>query len=118
MPQIRISTSTAAGWVAYRVRIASIRPPSLLGFIASVNFGAAARRARRSAAVSAVSALRPSLSRTSPAGVNVTERLVRSNSRTPILRSSRWMVLDSGGCAIPSRLAARPKFSSSATATK
>jgi len=37
---------------------------------------------------------------------------------TPIRRSSRLMARDNGGCAMPSRSAARPKCSSSATATK
>ena len=44
-----------------------------------------------------------------------TVRLVRSSSTAPSRRSSCWIARDSGGCAIPSRCAARPKCSSSAT---
>src|SRR6266540_895137 len=57
-------------------------------------------------------------SSTCPASVRVTRRVVRSSSRTPSLASSWRMALDRGGCAMPSRAAARLKFSSWATATK
>ncbi len=80
--------------------------------------GRAARRVRRSAASTASRAARPSRSSTDPASVSVTARLVRSSSATPSRRSSCRIARDSGGCAIPSRCAARPKCSSSATATK
>ncbi len=78
----------------------------------------AARRVRRSAASTASRAARPSRSRTAPASVSATARRVRSSSVTPSRRSSCWIARDSGGCAMPSRSAARPKCSSSATATK
>lgn len=47
-----------------------------------------------------------------------TERRSRSNRRTPRSRSSAMICWDKDGPAIRSRLAARPKLSSSATATK
>ena len=50
--------------------------------------------------------------------LRATVRLVRSSSATPSRRSSWRIARDNGGCAIPSRCAARPKCSSSATATK
>ena len=56
--------------------------------------------------------------RTAMPGWEVSLRLVRSSSSTPSRRSSCRIARDSGGCAIPSRRAARPKCSSSATATK
>jgi hypothetical protein len=51
-------------------------------------------------------------------GVSVTERRSRSNSRTPRSRSRALICWASDGPAMRSRAAARPKFSSSATATK
>jgi NAD(P)-dependent dehydrogenase (short-subunit alcohol dehydrogenase family) len=57
-------------------------------------------------------------SSTEPASVSATERLVRISRSAPSRRSSCRIARDSGGCAIPSRSAARPKCSSSATATK
>ena len=53
-----------------------------------------------------------------PALVSRTERVLRSKSWTPSSFSSCRICWLSGGCAICSRLAARPKCSSSATATK
>ena len=54
----------------------------------------------------------------SPAAVSSTLRVVRWNSTTPISASSALICWDSGGWAICSRSAARPKCASSATATK
>jgi hypothetical protein len=45
-------------------------------------------------------------------------REVRFSSGVPSSASSRRICCDSGGCAMCSRAAARPKCSSSATATK
>ena len=62
---------------------------------------------------------RPALAQQHRAGVGqVTPRRSRSSSSTPSRRSSWRIARDSGGWAIPSRTAARPKCSSSATATK
>src|SRR4051812_32574108 len=53
-----------------------------------------------------------------PAAVRRTLRLVRSSSCTPTACSSSWIWRESGGCVMCRRAAARPKCSSSATATK
>ncbi|GGQ36275.1 hypothetical protein GCM10010266_69520 [Streptomyces griseomycini] len=50
-------------------------------------------------------------SRTAPASVSVTLRLVRSSSVTPSCRSSRAMARDRGGWAISRRWAALPRRS-------
>ncbi len=68
--------------------------------------------------MTASSAVRASRSSTSPAAVSLTCRVVRTSSATPSCRSRSRIARDSGGCAMPSREAARPKCSSSATATK
>ncbi|KVC84100.1 hypothetical protein WI75_05400 [Burkholderia ubonensis] len=46
------------------------------------------------------------------------EMLLRSSSAMPSACSSSWICRLSGGCVMKSRCAARPKCSSSATATK
>jgi len=53
-----------------------------------------------------------------PAGVSRTERLVRSSSGASMMCSRTWICLLSGGWVMFKRAAARPKCSSSATATK
>ena len=58
------------------------------------------------------------LASTSPAGVSATVRLLRSSNPVPSRRSRFRIAFDSDGWAIPSRAAARPKCSSSATARK
>ncbi|CAM5716376.1 hypothetical protein SGRIM119S_00057 [Streptomyces griseorubiginosus] len=78
----------------------------------------AACRVRRSAAATALRIERASDSRTAPASVSVTLRLVRSSNVTPSCRSSRAMARDRGGWAISRRWAALPKCNSSATAAK
>src|SRR5690349_11688415 len=57
-------------------------------------------------------------SKVSPWAVNVTVRRSRSNNRTPRSRSRDLICCDNEGPAMCNRAAARPKFSSSATATK
>jgi hypothetical protein len=96
------------------------RPPSLPGLTATARRGSGcpARWARCTAAVTASSAARPLSSSARPAGVSDTSRVVRSSNRTPRRDSSWEIAFDSGGWAIPSRCAAREKFSSSATAAK
>ena len=54
----------------------------------------------------------------SPAGVSSTRRVVRTNSTSPSSRSSSRIARESGDCDMCRRSAARPKCSSSATATK
>ena len=66
---------------------------------------------REHAASAAAAATRPPRSA-------ATLREVRRSSSTPSWRSKVRIAVLSGGWAIPSRLAARPKWSSSATATK
>ncbi|BBX68268.1 hypothetical protein MPSYJ_17290 [Mycolicibacterium psychrotolerans] len=61
---------------------------------------------------------RASATSAAPAGVRATERRSRSNSCTFRSRSSALICWDSDGPAMRNRCAARPKFSSSATATK
>jgi len=56
--------------------------------------------------------------RAAPVAVRVTERRSRSNKRTFRSRSSALICCERDGPAIRRRSAARPKFSSSATATK
>jgi len=65
-----------------------------------------------------ISSLRLPSSRTSPAGVSSTCRLLRTNSGVPRVCSNLRICTLSDGCAMCSRDAARPKWSSSATATK
>ncbi|MGI5292329.1 hypothetical protein ACQEVF_54790 [Nonomuraea polychroma] len=77
-----------------------------------------ARWVRAVAAATASRTLAASLAGTSPAAVSETPRLDRSNNLTPRRRSSFWIARDNGGYAIPSRSAALPKCSSSATARK
>src|SRR5699024_1120810 len=57
-------------------------------------------------------------SRALPAGERLTERVVRLNSEVPSSASRARIVRLRGGWAMPRRSAARPKWSSSATATK
>ena len=75
------------------------------------------RRASSGAASASASSRRASTRNTSPAAVSVTRRLSRSSSCAPTARSSFWICRLSGGWVIFSRAAARPKCSSSATAT-
>ena len=75
------------------------------------------RRARSGAASARASIRRASRRNASPAGVSATRRLSRSSSCAPTAASSFWIWRLSGGCVIRSRAAARPKCSSSATAT-
>src|SRR6266700_5297738 len=100
--------------------MAGSRPASPPGFMARIRRGSRvpARCVRSIAADTASSATRASRLSTRPASVSATARLVRSNRVTPSLRSSCRTALDSAGCAMPSRAAARPKCSSSATARK
>ena len=74
--------------------------------------GVLLRRARRRARME-----RARSSRTSPAGSSSTRRVVRRSSVTPTSASRRRMICESGDCAMCSRAAARPKCSSSPTAT-
>jgi len=53
-----------------------------------------------------------------PAEVSSTLRVVRTNNTTPKSRSSSRIARDRGDCDMCNRVAARPKWSSSATATK
>lgn len=76
-----------------------------------------ARRAASTPASTCASVRRAASSSTSPAAVSRT-RGRRVKSAHPTCCSSRRMLWLSGGCAIPSRSAARPKCCSSATATK
>src|SRR4051812_10774997 len=80
--------------------------------------GAAARRASSTANSTSASALRARASSATPAGVSSTRRVVRTNSTSPSWRSSSRIARDSGDCDMCRRSAARPKCSSSATATK
>ena len=57
-------------------------------------------------------------SSTSPAGASSTLRVVRYSSGSPSSASKRRICCESGGWAMWSRSAARPKCRSSATATK
>jgi hypothetical protein len=75
------------------------------------------RRATSGAESASDSSRRASTRNTSPAAVSVTLRLSRSSSWAPTTRSSFWICRLSGGWVIFSRAAARPKCSSSATAT-
>ena len=69
-------------------------------------------------ATSACSKVRLASTRnTDPAALNSTLRLDRLNRSTPMLISRRRIAWLNGGCAILRRAAARPKCSSSATAT-
>ena len=61
---------------------------------------------------------RASSRKTAPAGVSATERGPRDNSWALNAASSAWICVLKDGCAIPNRSAARPKCSSSASATK
>ena len=74
-------------------------------------------RAYAGKAPARASRLRASGSSAAPAGVSCTLRLVRSNSRKPSADSSSAMACVSGGWVMLRRRAARPKCSSSATAT-
>jgi hypothetical protein len=100
--------------------MAGSRPPSPPAFMATTSLGSVrpARRVLIVAARTASSTFAASSASTSPAGVSTTRCPERSNSSTPSRRSSFWIALDSGGCAMPSRHAARPKCNSSATAAK
>ena len=119
-PPKTTSRGSAAGARSYAARIAGSRPASPPGFIARIRRGSRlpARCVRRAAADTASSATCASRRSTTPASVSATARLVRSSRVTPSRRSSCRTVLDSAGCAMPSRAAARPKCSSSATARK
>ncbi len=105
---------TGAGRAAARCSRRSTRRPATAG---------PTRRRRRAAPGRAAPALRAAAgarrgSSAAPAGVSVTLRLVRAKSGAPSSASSAWMLCDSGGCVMCRRCAARPKCSSSATATK
>src|SRR5579875_842701 len=78
----------------------------------------AAARARRLTRSSASSVSRTPTTRSSPAGVSATWRGVRRSSVTPSARSSEATWRLTCGWESPSASAARPKCSSSATATK
>lgn len=95
----------------------SASPPGLITKRSRVS-RSPARRAFSIAAPTASNACRPWYCSTSPAEVRATCRLDRSTSATPSRSSSRRTALDKAGCAIPSRCAARPKWSSSARAAK
>ncbi len=69
------------------------------------------------AAPAAATAARAGSSIAAPASVSATWARVRVNSRTPACSSSRAICWLSAGCVTCSRSAARPKCSSSATAT-
>ncbi|MOA42909.1 hypothetical protein D3C78_1650040 [compost metagenome] len=77
-----------------------------------------ARRATSTALSNWASTARASGRNSSPTVLSATRRLVRSNRQTPSSSSSAWICWLSGGWEMPSRAAARPKCSSSATATK
>ncbi len=77
-----------------------------------------ARRVRSMASSKSRRIRRASSNRTPPASVNVVLRGCRIKTEYPSAPSSFWICCVSGGCAIPRRTAARPKCSSSATATK
>lgn len=72
--------------------------------------------AARTAVSRSSSTVRTGSRKDSPALVSRTERVLRSKSWTPSSFSSWRICWLSGGWAICSRLAARPKWSSSATA--
>src|SRR5258708_5188826 len=78
----------------------------------------AARFARVTAASAAASIGGASFSKVAPAAVSVTWRVVRCSRRRPRRDSSWEIALERGDWAMPSRWAAREKFSSWATATK
>ena len=116
-------TPTSGCWSSIRRR-AIIAPPSLPwqkpspmsdGSDANSDASVAAMRSKPSAALSTS---RASPSSRSPAGVSSTRREVRANSVRPSSDSSSRMRCDSGGVDMWSRAAARPKWHSSATATK
>src|SRR6478609_7392447 len=79
---------------------------------------ASTRRARSPAPSTRLSSRWASSRNATPAPVSSTRRLSRSRRRAPTDFSSFWICRDSGGWVIWSRSAARPKCSSSATATK
>src|SRR3954449_7830 len=81
------------------------------------SFGPNPRAVRRNASACSSNA-RVCGSNVSPNAVSVTVRRSRSNNRTPRSRSSDLICCDNDGPAMRKRVAARPKFSSSATATK
>ena len=116
-PSARTTTSDRS---ARNARIARIIPPSLpwqypTAHVVGAEANSPAAAVKRS---TARSTSRASTSRRSPAGVNATCRLVRSNSSSPSACSSSRMRCDNGGVVTCSRAAARPKWRSSATATK
>lgn len=76
------------------------------------------RRAVSGALSASTSSRRASMRNASPAGESATRRRSRSSSRAPTARSSFWICRLSGGWVMDRRSAARPKCSSSATATK
>jgi hypothetical protein len=78
----------------------------------------AARRVSRTASSADSSTLRAWRRRTSPAGVRSTPRLCLINRGAPTSRSTTLICWLSVGVETCSRVAARPKWSSSATATK
>ncbi|PWW53056.1 hypothetical protein DFQ13_11645 [Actinokineospora spheciospongiae] len=77
----------------------------------------AARRASAAPASTSPSTRRARPTNTAPAAVVLAPRATRSNSTTPNSRSNAAICRDSGGWAIPSASAARPKCPCSATAT-
>ena len=112
--------TTTSGRSARNARIVRIIPPSLpwqypTAHVVGAEANSPAAAVKRS---TARSTSRASTSRRSPAGVNATWRLVRSNSSSPSACSSSRMRCDNGGVVTCSRAAARPKWRSSATATK
>ena len=78
----------------------------------------AARRTSVTAPSISANARRERSSKTEPDAVSSTLRVVRTNSTTPRSRSSSRIARDNGDCDMCNRSAARPKCSSSATATK
>jgi hypothetical protein len=79
---------------------------------------AAIKRASRPASSTAARTARARSRYAAPASVNSIRRVVRRSSCTPRAVSRLRICCESGGCAMCSRAAARPKCRSSATATK
>ena len=119
----RTSTATAPGSAAYASSSFASSSPDAPALVTRTRPGsplaAAARRVRRSAASTASRAARPSAQQHRP-GLGQRRRrgwCGPAGRRRGAARAG-WIARDSGGCAMPRRSAARPKCSSSATATK
>jgi len=84
----------------------------------TVAVGVAARKSLARNAFDSLNMNRASSSNCAPASVSSVPRESRANSRTPSSSSNERICLDNTGCAMCKRCAARPKFNSSATATK